>query len=122
VFISDRDKGLVESDVLLRENCVRAYCCKHIERNLKDTYGAKDGLMALFWRAARARLPIAFEYWMDKIAACNLAVALYLRAILGDMWASAHFPGTRQGHATISAPLMPNCPLHLIYNDIAAML
>lgn len=48
VFISDRDKGLVEADVLLRENCVRAYCCKHIEGNLKDAYRAKDGLMALF--------------------------------------------------------------------------
>jgi hypothetical protein len=100
VFISDRDKGLVEADVLLGENCVRAYCCKHIEGNVKDAYGAKDGLMALFWRAARARLPTAFEHWMDKIAACNSAAALYLRAIPADMWASAHFPGTRQGHLT----------------------
>jgi transposase-like protein len=48
VFISDRDKGLVEADVLLGENCIRAYCCKHIEGNLKDAFGAKDGLMALF--------------------------------------------------------------------------
>jgi transposase-like protein len=100
VFISDRDKGLVKANVLLGENCVRAYCCKHIEGNLKDAYGAKDGLMALFWRAARARLPTAFEHWMDKITACNLAAALYLRAIPADMWASAHFPGTRQGHLT----------------------
>lgn len=100
VFISDRDKGLVEADVLLGENCVRAYCCKHIEGNLKDAYGAKDGLMALFWRVARARLPTAFEHWMDKIAACNPAAALYLRAIPANMWASAHFPGTRQGHLT----------------------
>jgi transposase-like protein len=100
VFISDRDKGLVEADVLLGVNCVRAYCCKHIEGNLKDAYGAKDGLMALFWRAARARLPTAFEHWMDKIAACNPAATLYLRAIPADIWASAHFPGTRQGHLT----------------------
>jgi transposase-like protein len=85
VFISDRDKGLVEADVLLGENCVRAYCCKHIEGNLKDTYGAKDGLMALFWRAARARLPTAFEHWIDKIAACNPAAALYLHAIPANM-------------------------------------
>jgi hypothetical protein len=37
---------------------------------------------------------------MDKIAAYNLAATLYLRAIPTDMWASAHFPGTRQGHLT----------------------
>jgi hypothetical protein len=37
---------------------------------------------------------------MDKIAACNPAAALYLRAIPIDMWASAHFPRTRQGHLT----------------------
>lgn len=48
VFISDCDKGLVEADVVLGENCVRAYYCKHIEGNLKDAFSAKDGLMALF--------------------------------------------------------------------------
>ena len=48
VFISDHDKGLVEADVLLGENCIRAYCSKHIEGNLKDAFGTKDGLMALF--------------------------------------------------------------------------
>jgi transposase-like protein len=48
VFISDRNKGLVEADVVLGKNCVRAYCCKHIEGNLRDACGAKDGLLALF--------------------------------------------------------------------------
>jgi hypothetical protein len=62
MFISDRDKGLVEADVILGGNYIHAYYCKHIEGNLKDACGAKDGLMALFWRAARARLPLAFEY------------------------------------------------------------
>ena len=95
MFISDHDKGLVEADVLLGENCVQAYCCKHIEGNLKDAYRAKDGLMALFWRAARARLPTAFEHWMNKIAAVNALAAKYLRGIPANMWASAHFPGTR---------------------------
>ena len=100
MFISNRDKGLVEADTILGPNCVRAYCCKHIEGNLKDAFGAKDGLIALFWRAARARLPIAFEHWMEKIAAVNAPAAIYLRNIPIEMWANAHFPGTRQGHLT----------------------
>ena len=48
MFILDRDKGLVKANVVLSENCVQAYCCKHIKGNLKDAFGAKDGLIALF--------------------------------------------------------------------------
>jgi hypothetical protein len=48
VFILDYDKGLIEADVVLGDNYVRAYYCKHIEGNLKDGFGAKGGLMALF--------------------------------------------------------------------------
>jgi hypothetical protein len=45
-------------------------------------------------------LPTAFEHWIGKIAKVNPAACQYLRAIPADMWASAHFPGTRQGHLT----------------------
>jgi len=46
--MSDRDKGLTEANAMLGERCIQAYCCKHIEGNFKDTFGAKDGLCALF--------------------------------------------------------------------------
>jgi hypothetical protein len=100
VFISDRDKGLQEADVVLGEKCLRAYCCKHIEGNLKDKFGGKAGLPALFWKAARAQLPSAFDYHMEKIAAINPGAAEYLRAIEPTLWAVAHFPGTRHSHLT----------------------
>jgi hypothetical protein len=48
VFILDRNKGLIEADVVLGEYCLRAYCCKHLEGNLKDKFVAKVGLPALF--------------------------------------------------------------------------
>ena len=51
VFISDHDKGLQEADVVLGDNLLHAYCCKHIEGNLKDKFGGKEGLPALFWKA-----------------------------------------------------------------------
>src|SRR5271170_1114144 len=54
VFVLDWDKGLLEADAVLGNNCICAFCCKHLEGNLKDKCGAKDGLLALFWRAARA--------------------------------------------------------------------
>ncbi len=100
VFISDRDKGLLEADAVLGERCLRAYCCKHLESNLKDKFGAKEGLPALFWKAARARIPSSFEHHMARIEAVNPAAAGYLRSIDPTLWAVAHFPGTRHGHLT----------------------
>jgi hypothetical protein len=100
VFISDHDKGLQEADVVLGENCLRAYCCRHIKGNLKDKFGGKAGLLALFWKAARARLPSGFEHHMGKIAAINVAAAAYLRAIDRILWAVAYFPSTRHSHLT----------------------
>lgn len=100
VFISDRDKGLLKADAVLGERCLRAYCCKHLECNLKDQFGAKAGLPALFWKTARARLPSGFEHHMAKIALVNPAAAEYLRSIPAELWAVAHFPGTRYGHLT----------------------
>ena len=81
VFILDCDKGLVEADAVLGEHCICAYCCKYLEGNLKDKFAAKEGLPALFWKAARVRLPSGFDHHMAKIEAVNLAAAQYLRSI-----------------------------------------
>jgi transposase-like protein len=78
VFILDRDKGLQEANAVLSEKCLRAYCCRHIEGNLKDKFSGKAGLLALFWKAARARLPSGFDYYIGKIATINLAAVEYL--------------------------------------------
>jgi transposase-like protein len=100
VFVSDRDKGLLEADAVLGEHCLRAYCCKHLEGNLKDQFGAKAGLPALFWKVARARLPSGFEHHMAKIDVVNPAAAQYLRSIPAELWAVAYFPKTRYSHLT----------------------
>jgi hypothetical protein len=91
VFIPDCDKGLQEANKVLGENCLRAYCCRHIKGNLKDKFGGKVGLLALFWKVARVRLPSGFEYHMGKIAAINAAAADYLQAIEPKLWAVATF-------------------------------
>ena len=81
VFISDCDKGLVEANAVLSEHCICAYCCKHFEGNLKDKFSAKEGLLALFWKAARVRLPSGFDHYIAKIEAVNLAAVQYLYSI-----------------------------------------
>ena len=86
--------------MVLGDNLLRAYCCKHIEGNLKDKFGGKEGLPVLFWKAAQARLPSGFEHHMQKIAAINAAAEEYLRAIDPALWAVVHFPGMQYDHLT----------------------
>ena len=86
--------------MVLGDNLLCAYYCKYIEGNLKDKFGRKESLLALFWKVARARLPSGFEHHMQKIAAINAAAKEYLQAIDLVLWAVAHFPRTRYSHLT----------------------
>ena len=100
MFISDHDKGLLEVDIVLGQHCIRAYYYKHLEGNLKDQFGSKGGLPALFQKAARARLPSGFEHHIAKIVVVNLATAQYLYSIVAKLWAVAYFPRTWHGYLT----------------------
>jgi hypothetical protein len=111
--------GLQEADKVLGDNLLCAYCCKHIEGNLKDKFGGKGGLPALFWKAARAHLPSGFEYYMQKIATINIAAKEYLQAIDPVLWAVAYFSMTLYGHLTqniaesVNAILKDDCTLSI---------
>jgi hypothetical protein len=43
---------------------------------------------------------MGFEHHIAKIEALNLAAAQYLHSIPAELWAVAHFPGTRHSHLT----------------------
>ena len=57
---------------------------------------------------------------MNKIAAVNVLAAKYLCGIPTNMWASAHFPGMRQGYLTsnivesVNKLLQEDCSLAII--------
>lgn len=100
VLVSDRDKGLAEADSVLGPNVIRGYCCKHIESNIRDKFSAKEGLLKLFWEAARARSEATFDYRMQKIRDVNPRAYEYISSIDPRTWATAHFPVARFGHLT----------------------
>lgn len=79
-LISDRDKGLMEAETVLGTRVVRAFCCHHLKENFTAKFGR--GLANLFWAAARARTPAAFEGAMSKIGDVKEAAEAYLRAIV----------------------------------------
>lgn len=69
VIMSDRQKGLTKAVHEELPLATKAYCCKHIERNLVEAYGME--VKALFWRAVYAQTQVAFERAMTALKAVN---------------------------------------------------
>jgi transposase-like protein len=75
VFISDREKGLMEADELLGQRIARAICCKHLQENLIYKYGG--ALKSLFWSLARAKTEHIFDKVLGKIREVKPQAAAY---------------------------------------------
>lgn len=97
-LVSDRDKGLVEAEVVLGSQVTRACCCHHLKENFTVKFGRSLG--PLFWQAARARTTSSFEAALGKIGEVKKDAETYLRNSDPQLWAEAHFPGRRYGHDT----------------------
>ena len=80
VFISDRDKGLLEADEVLGPLVLRSYCCRHLRNNFVEKY--RKGLEELFWRVACACTPQAYEHHLSRIDTVNQEAADYLQDIV----------------------------------------
>lgn len=80
VFISDRDKGLLEADEVLGPKILHSYCCQHLRNNFIEKF--KKGLEGLFWRVAYAHTPEGYEYHLKKVDAVNKKAADYLQSIV----------------------------------------
>jgi hypothetical protein len=98
VFISDRDKGLGAADDELGENIIRAICAQHLKDNFTIKFSRT--LKPLFWRIARANSVARFDAIMEELRVVNPLAAQYLLNAQPEMWARAHFQGTRFGHDT----------------------
>jgi hypothetical protein len=77
---------------------IRAYCCRHLKENFVKQFG--QGLSVLFWQAARAHTPVAFEAALVKIGKVKKKAEEYLCNVDSRLWAESHFPGRRYGHDT----------------------
>lgn len=76
-LVSDRDKGLLEAEVVFGSQVIKAFCCHHLKENFTAKFGRSLG--PLFWQAARVRTTSSFEAKLAKIGEVKKDAEAYLR-------------------------------------------
>ena len=124
VFISDRDKGLGAADDELGGNILRAVCAQHLKDNFTTRFSRT--LKPLFWKIVRANSVARFDGLIQQLREVNPLAAQYLLDAQPELWAKAHFDGTRFGHdtsnvvETVNKTLLLNreSPIVILLNSI----
>lgn len=100
VFLSDRQKGLLEGVEHIFPGCPHGYCLKHPEGNFHKEFKNKN-LLPFLWKAACAITQPAFDKALEDIASINSkAVDWLLNHAKSEHWAEIYFPGHRYGYLT----------------------
>jgi transposase-like protein len=90
IFMSDRQKGLVNAVATSFALSKPAFCCNHICENLTVKFG-KD-LKKQFWKIAYALTQDKFKKALQELRAINSPAAEYLDQIPHDLWTTCAFP------------------------------
>ena len=100
VFLSDRQKGLLEAVDLVFPGCPHAYCLKHLEKNFHNQF-KNPKLKPFLWKAASAITQPEFDKALEDMGNINPeAVTWLLSHAETEHWAELYFPGRRYGHLT----------------------
>ncbi|XP_076930983.1 uncharacterized protein LOC143595986 [Bidens hawaiensis] len=91
-FISDRQKGLIQSVESVFPRPEHRFFCRHIHENLRQTWMG-DLYKGLFYRAALATSVPYFNMAMEEIKKTNLDMFLWLSEIPAARWSRSHFSG-----------------------------
>jgi len=113
VFLSDRQKGLLESVECVFPNSAHGFCMKHLEENFHKQFKNVE-LKKLLWKAARALTKEEFDETLDNMKQINPRTVPWLYANAHPVhWAELYFRGRRYGHLTsniaesLNAKLLP---------------
>jgi zinc finger SWIM domain-containing protein 3 len=99
-FLSDCQKGLLESVGTWFPGSAHAYCLRHLVDNFSKQYKHKD-LTKLLWQAAHATTEDEFNSTCNAMRAINsTCVDWLLTNVHPRHWATVYFPGHRYGHFT----------------------
>ncbi|XP_073154077.1 uncharacterized protein [Henckelia pumila] len=97
IFISDRQKGLIEALKELVPDCEHRYCLRHMYQNFKKKFKSLE-LKDLFWKAATTGNKNQFEEHLKKIAQVDPKLnesqetaCEWLKKIPPVHWARSHF-------------------------------
>lgn len=100
VFLSDRQKGLLEGVDRVFPSCPHGYCLKHLEANLVKEF-KNSKLSEFLWKAASATTQSTFDKALEDMAKINPgSVPWLLSHAKPEHWAELYFPGRRYGHLT----------------------
>ncbi|KAL3508263.1 hypothetical protein ACH5RR_027664 [Cinchona calisaya] len=89
-FISDRQKGLVETFANLFPRVEHRFCVRHMYANFKLRFKDK-ALRDIMWAAARAYLPAQWSRKMCELEAADVDAYNWLRAVPAHQWARSMF-------------------------------
>jgi Transposase, Mutator family len=100
VFLSDRQKGLVEAVENVFVGCAHGYCLKHLEANLVKEF-KNSKLSEFLWKAASATAQPVFDKALEGMASINpKSVPWLLSHAKPQHWAELCIPGCRYDHLT----------------------
>ncbi|KAK4391754.1 hypothetical protein Sango_1953200 [Sesamum angolense] len=89
-FMSDRQKGLVETINEIVPNAVNRRCARHIYANFRGQF-AGAALKRYFWQAARSYNVAGFNFALHKIKELKPAAYDWLLKIPAEMWSRHAF-------------------------------
>src|SRR5438046_2720403 len=100
VFLSDRQKGLLEAVERVFPGCPHGYCLKHLEANFHKEF-KNPKLTPFLWKAASATTQPEFDKALEDMAAINpKSVPWLLQHAKTEHWVEIYFPGRCYGHLT----------------------
>ena len=99
-FVSDRQKGLLESIEQIFPGSPHGYCLRHLYENLHKNYKHPD-LQRFLYEAARAKTEQEYNNAIEQMRGINSdAVDWLLTHAAPKHWCEYYFPGHRYGHIT----------------------
>jgi len=100
VFLSDRQKGLIEGVESVFPRNLHGYCLRHLEENFHKVFKNVE-LKRLLWKAARAVKQSDYDTALADMVKINpQSVPWLLEHANPQHWAELHFNGERYGHLT----------------------
>lgn len=98
IFLSDRQKGLLEGVGTWFPGSAHGYCLRHLVDNFSKHFKHKD-LTKLLWQAARATMEAEFKASCNAMRVINVkCVDWLLNNAHSRHWATVYFPGHRYGY------------------------
>src|SRR5216117_481364 len=95
IFLSDRQKGLLEAVERVFPGCPHGYCLRHLEQNFHKEFKNPE-LKIFLWKAARATTQPEFDQAIEDMRNIDSQAFTWLSEhVQVEHWAELYFKGRR---------------------------